>query len=204
MGEEGLLWLFLIDDSPYSSRCLPNSRKLGWLQVKRLIIQQMGKLSFYELNTQWNHLIKCFPRGIPTAGLGKPQCVRTGLSCQLEDMQWTGNLRRGSVSLPAAQCMLGQAPAPPAMTLNGITRVEKKTQAWMSAPMWSTCTLQLTEPAQQKPHPAVRCVYGRLRWNRAVMRVIIYTALGQQGPDHRKYKVTGDNLSLPRCPRGNP
>lgn len=74
----------------------------------------------------------------------------------------------------------------------------------MSAPMWSTCTLKLTKPAQQKPHSAVRCVYGRLRWNRAVMRVIIYTALGQQGPDHMKYKVTGDNLSLPWRPRGNP
>lgn len=54
------------------------------------------------------------------------------------------------------------------MTLSGITRVEK-TEEEMSAPMCSACTLQLsgqltawtTDPAQQKPHSAIRWVYER-------------------------------------------
>lgn len=58
---------------------------------------------------------------LETVGLEKPLCIHIGLPCQFEDMQYTGNLH--GLFLLSAQCILGQAPAPPSMTLNGIKRV---------------------------------------------------------------------------------
>lgn len=68
-------------------------------------------MSLCGLNPQWNHVIECFPSrnsNLETAGSEKPHCIHVGsVLCQLEAMQWAGNLYNGGVSLPSAQCIAG-------------------------------------------------------------------------------------------------
>lgn len=190
MGEEGLR-VFLIDDSPSSLLHLSSSVKLsdyykrkGWLFNKGgncLMWIKHRVESSHQMFPWWNS-------NLEIVGLEKPHCIHSGLPCQLEAMQRTGNLHGGVFLRPRPVHAGTGSNTPPPMALNGIKRVAK-TDEWMSASMWSACTLQFTgrltgwttEPAQRKPHSAVYCVYERLHWNQAVMRLIIYMALGAAG-----------------------
>lgn len=118
--------------------------------LKRLIIQHMrGLLSHYVLNIQWNHFVKCFLFLVPTWKLLRVWITPEShivlilpSHVNLRPCDWLAICPGYFPVFCPVHARASASPRPP-MTPNGIKRVEKK-EEWMSASMWSTCTLQLT------------------------------------------------------------